>query len=131
MFCFLTYNIYFAIQRTILIQMTISSCYSKPPNCTLLLMHSVNFLLKFLVSNCHPLFSLEKCASSSLSLIPSYFAWIPLHSSSFFFFFFIYSHVHTLFGSFLLPAPLPPYSPFPLSSRQVLVLSLSLILLKK
>jgi hypothetical protein len=37
------------------------------------------------------------------------------------FFFFIYSHVHTLFGSFLPPAHLShPSSPPRLSSRQVL-----------
>jgi hypothetical protein len=35
---------------------------------------------------------------------------------------YIYSHVHTLFGSFLPPAPLPqPLPPFPVSSRQVLL----------
>jgi hypothetical protein len=37
------------------------------------------------------------------------------------FFLFFYSHVHTLFRSFLPPAPLPhPVFPSPLSSRQVL-----------
>jgi hypothetical protein len=48
-------------------------------------------------------------------------------SPGIYFFLFIYSHVHTLFGSFLLPVPLPhPLPPFPPS-----VLPLSLILLKK
>jgi hypothetical protein len=46
---------------------------------------------------------------------------------------FIYSHVHTLFGSFLPLTPLPHFlSPSPLSSRQVLFcLYHSLVLLKK
>jgi hypothetical protein len=45
---------------------------------------------------------------------------------------FTYSHVHTLFGSLLPPAPLPPPSPtthFPFQAEPVL--HLSLILLKR
>jgi hypothetical protein len=45
---------------------------------------------------------------------------------------FIYSHVHTLFASFLPPAPLLPTSPAtPLCIQAEPVLHLSLILLKR
>jgi hypothetical protein len=45
---------------------------------------------------------------------------------------FIYSYVHTLFGSFLHPAPLPYVLPhFPNQFQAGPVLPLSLILLKK
>jgi hypothetical protein len=45
---------------------------------------------------------------------------------------FIYSHVHTLFGSFLLPAPLShTLSPSPPQLQAGPVLPLSLVLLKK
>jgi hypothetical protein len=48
-----------------------------------------------------------------------------------FFFLFIYSHVHTLFGSFLHPAPFPhPVPPSP-PQFQGPILPLSLFLLKK
>jgi hypothetical protein len=44
---------------------------------------------------------------------------------------FIYSHVHTLFGSFLPRAPLPSPLPLPPQFQAGPVLPLSLILLKK
>jgi hypothetical protein len=45
---------------------------------------------------------------------------------------FIYSHVHTLFGSFFPPSsPVPPSPPFSPQFQAGLVLLLSLVLLKK
>jgi hypothetical protein len=50
-----------------------------------------------------------------------------LNSFFLIFLLFIYSHVHTLFGSFLPPAPLPHLlTPSPLSSMQVLYTAVSL-----
>jgi hypothetical protein len=47
-------------------------------------------------------------------------------------FLFIYSHVHTLFGSFLPPTPLPkPLPPIPPHFQAKPVLPISLILLKR
>jgi hypothetical protein len=55
-----------------------------------------------------------------------------LYTLPLFFLLFIYSHVHTLFGSFLPHAPpSPPSLPFPPQFQAGPVLPLSLILLKK
>jgi hypothetical protein len=55
----------------------------------------------------------------------------PVHKFfSLFYFLFIYSHVHTLFGSFLPPVPHPLPSSLPLFQSGT-ILPLSLILLKK
>jgi hypothetical protein len=54
------------------------------------------------------------------------------HPEKGFFYLFIYSHEHTLFGSFLLPPPLhAPLLPSPPQFQAGPVLALSLILLKK
>jgi energy-converting hydrogenase Eha subunit F len=49
---------------------------------------------------------------------------VEVLSLFYFIFLFIYSHVHTLFGSFLHPAPLPhplPPSPLPLAPKGVVL----------
>jgi hypothetical protein len=61
-----------------------------------------------------------KLAKLHFSLL-SYFFIYSFLIFLFFFLLFIYSHVHTLFGSFLPPAPLLP--PSSLSSRKVLFIS--------
>jgi hypothetical protein len=59
--------------------------------------------------------------------------WVsPLYLFIYLYLLFIYSHVHTLFGSFLPPAPFPhALLPSPPQFQAVPILSLSLILLKK
>jgi hypothetical protein len=58
-----------------------------------------------------------KCMAAKTNLTLGLFYFI-------YFLLFIYSHVHTLFGSFLPPAPRPHlWPPFPLTSRQNLSLS--------
>jgi hypothetical protein len=56
---------------------------------------------------------------------------INFYAFKFFLFLFIYSHVHTLFGSFLHLASLTPFSRLPPHFQEGPVLPLSLILLKK